>query len=311
MNQLKAGANIVVKTCMNLQKNEELLIITDEGRFEISKAISEAAAEIGANVTQIILTEKIRPVLMMNQVISGALKSSDVVLTPFESKPEETRFRLDIIEIATKNGARLGHMPGVDRSMLIEGALTADYHEVMLLSENLLEKFDKKNQLHITSPGGTDLTIKLEDRKWKKDVGLYHNPGEWGNLPAGEIFIAPLENGVNGKLVVDGSIGFFGVPKHTIEIEIVHGELEEILTKDVKIKEKLEKLIFNENDKNAKFVGELGIGTNKSARITGNLLEDEKVYGTAHLAFGDNIGMGGKNNSNIHIDMIFMNPEFN
>ena len=311
MNQLKTGAKIIAITCMNIKKNEEILIITDERRLEISKALSEVGTEIGANVTQIILTDEIRPALMMNKVISEALKSSDVVLTPFESLPEETSFRLETIEIATKNGARVGHMPGVNRSMLIEGALTANYNEVMQLSEILLKKLNKKKKLHVTSPGGTDLTIELGDREWKKDVGLYHQPGEWGNLPAGEIFIAPLENGVNGKLVVDGSIGFFGVPKYPIEIQIIQGKLKEIITQDDKIKEKIEKIIYHNDDINAKIVGEFGVGTNKSARITGNLLEDEKVFGTAHLAFGDNIGMGGINNSTIHIDMIFMNPEFN
>lgn len=310
MKQLKDGAKIVINTCMNIQKKEELLIITDEERLEISKALSEVAVEYGAKVTQIILTDEIRPILMLNKVISKALKSSNVVLTPFKSIPEETRFRLDVIKVATKGKARLGHMPGVDKEMLIEGALTADYNEVMRISEKLLEKLDGKNKLHVTSPGGTDLTIKLGKRKWKKDVGLYHKPGEWGNLPAGEIFIAPLESGVDGRLVVDGSIGFFGVPKSPIEIKIARGKFKEILSQDEEIKRKIEKVIIEDGDKNSQNVGEFGIGINKFARITGNLLEDEKVYGTAHLAFGDNIDMGGKNKSKIHIDMIFKNPEF-
>ena len=308
--QLNIGANVVVKTCMNLQKNEELLIITDEEKLEISKALAKAAIESGANVTQIILSEEIRPILKLNEVITSALKSSNVVLTPFKSVPKETRFRLDLIKMATTNKARLGHMPGIDKDMLISGALTADYNEVFQTSEELLQKMVDKNELHVTSPGGTDLTMKLGGRKWNDDSGLYHKPGEWGNLPAGEIYIAPLENGVDGKLVVDGSIGFFGMPKYPIEINIVRGKIKEIFSLDEVIKEKIEQFIYKYGDNNAQIVGEFGIGTNKCARITGNLLEDEKVYGTAHLAFGDNIDMGGINKSNIHIDMIFRNPIF-
>ena len=308
--QLNIGAKVVVKTCMNLQKNEELLIITDEEKLEISKALAQAAIESGANVTQIILSEEIRPILKLNEVITSALKSSDVVLTPFKSVPQETRFRLDLIKIATTNRARLGHMPGIDKDMLISGALTADYNEVSQISEELLQKMMDKNELHVTSPGGTDLTMKLGGRKWNDDSGLYHKQGEWGNLPAGEIYIAPLENGVDGKLVVDGSIGFFGMPKYPIEINIVRGKIKERFSLDEGIKEKIEQFIYKYGDNNAQIVGEFGIGTNKCARITGNLLEDEKVYGTAHLAFGDNIDMGGINKSNIHIDMIFKNPIF-
>lgn len=308
MTQLKDGARMVVRTCMGLQKDEELLIITDEERLEISKAISEAALETGANVTQIILTDEIRPVLGLNKIISEALKSSDVVLTPFNGLPKETKFRLDVINLATKNDARLGHMPGVDKDMFIEGGLAADYNEVMQTSEKLFDTVEGKTELRVTSPGGTNLTIKLGNRKWKKDIGLYHQPGEWGNLPAGEIFISPLENGVEGKLVVDGSVGFFGMPKHPIEIDIVNGKAKDIFSQDAEMEQKIKDLIFDANDENAQIVGEFGIGTNKYARITGNLLEDEKVYGTAHLAFGDNIGMGGENMSKIHIDMIFHNP---
>ena len=79
---------------------------------------------------------------------------------------------------------------------------------------------------------------------------------------------------------------------------------------DKKIEMKLYEKIFTSSDENAKIVGEFGIGTNNYAKLTGNLLEDEKVYGTAHLAFGDNINMGGKNKSKIHIDMIFKDPKF-
>lgn len=310
MNELVQGAKTIVKTCMNIQQNEELLIITDEDRLDISKAISNVAYNNNIKVTQIVIPDEIRPVLGVNNVISHALKHADVILTVMDAIPEETPFRIEIMGLAKKHNKRLGHMPGVERRMFLDGALQADYNEVKKTSEDLLKKFDTKKEIRITSPGGTDLHIKLGKRKWRKDIGLYHKPGAQGNLPAGEIFIAPLENGVNGRLVVDGSIGFFGLPKEPIDILIEKGKIKTITCEDKDIEKKLFEKIFVGSDDNARIVGELGIGTNNYAKLTGNLLEDEKVFGTAHLAFGDNINMGGKNKSKIHIDMIFKEPEF-
>lgn len=310
MNQLIQGAKTIVNTCMNIQKDEELLIITDEPRLDISRAISEVAYNNGIKVTQIVISDEIRPVLKISDVIFYSIKHADVILTPMEGIPEETAFRISIMETAKKFNRRLGHMPGVEQRMLYDGALRADYNVVKKTSEELLKQFEGKKEIKITSPGGTNLHIKLGKRKWRKDIGLYHEPGSQGNLPAGEIFIAPLENGVNGRLVVDGSIGFFGLPKEPIDIVIEKGKIKTITCEDKDIEKKLSEKIFVSSDDNAQIVGELGIGTNNYARLTGNLLEDEKVYGTAHIAFGDNIGMGGKNKCKNHIDMIFKDPEF-
>lgn len=310
MNELTAGAKAIVNTCMKVKKGEEVLIITDEERLEISKAVAGAAKEKKANVTQIVLTNEIRPVTSVNGAIAAALKKADVVLTIMDGIAEETPFRLQVIDFAIKHKTRLGHMPGVESRMLISGGLRADYNEVKRISGGLLAKMKNRKRLHVTAPGGTDLRIKLGNRKWIEDSGLYHKPGVWGNLPAGEIFIAPLENGVDGTLVVDGSTGFFGLPKHPIRIRIEKGRMKEIRCKDKAMQRRIRNLIFKESDANAQTVAELGIGTNTSAKLTGNLLEDEKVYGTAHIAFGDNQNMGGKNRSKIHIDMIFKNPKF-
>lgn len=309
MSQLDEGARTIVNTCMKVRKNEEVLIFTDEPRLEISRVISEAAHKITDRVTEIILTDEIRPVICFNEIHKAAISKADVVLTPFEGIPAETPFRLSLIDYAVKNKARLGHMPGVEKRMLIDGGLKGDYNEVKKTSASMIKKLKNKTELHITAPGGTDLTVKLGKRKWIQDNGLYHKPGIWGNLPAGEIFIAPLENGVDGRLVVDGSIGFFGLPRHPIDIQVQRGRIISITCNDKKMEKTLKDLIFKETDQNAQIVGELGIGTNRFARLTGNLLEDEKVFDTAHIAFGDNNNMGGKNKSKIHIDMIFKKPE--
>jgi aminopeptidase len=53
-------------------------------------------------------------------------------------------------------------------------------------------------------------------------------------------------------------------------------------------------------------LAELGIGTNPAARLTGNVLEDEKAIGTAHIAFGASSGLGGVNAAGVHIDGVML-----
>jgi leucyl aminopeptidase (aminopeptidase T) len=126
----------------------------------------------------------------------------------------------------------------------------------------------------------------------------------FGNLPAGEAYIAPLENGANGLLVVDGSIAAYGLLSEPIELRIIDGRLTaasgavgaELLT------------LLDAAGAGGRHVAELGIGTNPAARITGEILEDEKVRGTVHVAFGASAGIGGTNTSAVHVDAVVRAP---
>ena len=129
----------------------------------------------------------------------------------------------------------------------------------------------------------------------------------WGNLPAGEIWCGPVENGADGAIVCDGSIGDLGQVKKPLKIMVQKGRIEGFESEDKNLVEKLEEL--SAVDEMARVVGELGIGLNPGARLTGNLLEDEKAFRTAHIAFGNNEDMpGGKNTSKTHRDYLFNEP---
>lgn len=142
-----------------------------------------------------------------------------------------------------------------------------------------------------------------EGRKWVSDDGIYMKKGAFGNLPAGEIFIAPLENRTNGTIVVDASVGGLGKIDKEIEIKIKKGFIDHI--SDGRIAKQFNKLLKNKLYKN---VAELGIGTNYKAKITGNVLEDEKVAGTCHIAFGNNKHFGGKVDVPFHVDFVIKKP---
>ena len=133
-------------------------------------------------------------------------------------------------------------------------------------------------------------------------------PGSFGNIPAGEIFTAPLEETMEGKIVADGSIGGVGVVKERLILHIVEGQIirVESVNPTDEIFQKFSKIC--EYDAPAtKTIGEFGIGLNPRARVIGKMLLDEKVEGTVHFAFGDSIGLG-KTRSKYHTDLLVMSP---
>ncbi|MBW3011195.1 aminopeptidase, partial [Candidatus Woesearchaeota archaeon] len=149
---------------------------------------------------------------------------------------------------------------------------------------------------------GTDFTFSIKDRPLFLDTGIFDSQGTLGNLPAGEVAFAPIEDSANGVLIVDGSMDPIGKLKDDLKLKFTDGKVVSVEGPDA---DKLNKFLNNEKNRN---IAEFGIGTNPKAKITGNVLEDEKVMGTIHIAIGSNTNFGGKNKANVHFDGIVMKP---
>jgi leucyl aminopeptidase (aminopeptidase T) len=157
--------------------------------------------------------------------------------------------------------------------------------------------------VRVSTPGGTDCTFDVTGREWKLDDGVLDQRGAFGNLPAGEVFVAPLATGADGVCVIDRSIalGGEGLVDEPIELTFRQGRI--VAVAGGRSAESTRAAIA-EAGAGADVVAELGIGTNERARITGSVITDEKVLGTAHVAFGDNASpsYGGDNRAAIHVD---------
>jgi leucyl aminopeptidase (aminopeptidase T) len=144
------------------------------------------------------------------------------------------------------------------------------------------------------------LELSVDRRKWLQDTGICQRRGEFINLPAGEIFVAPREGSANGSLVIDGA--FWDVLKEPVKVTIKDGYAARFVGAKNTVK------ALDKQGKKGRNVAELGIGMNPKAKIIGNVLEDEKVKGTVHIAFGDNSTFGGKIKAGIHMDGIITKP---
>lgn len=301
------GAENALSVVLSLSSGMRVLVVTDEHKKGIGKAFNTAVKNLGSESEMYVLPENERPLSEIPSELLPMIEGKDVIINAFEARAEETPFRIKLIKREISTNARVGHCPGITTEMMTHGPMSADFKEIAKNVDALIEKFKDAVEVHITAVGGTDITLNIEDRAFDTDVRIL--PGKFGNLPAGEIWCAPVENKGDGLIVCDGSIGDLGQVKKPLSIEVRNGKIVSIESEDRELVEKIREL--TSVDEMASVIGELGIGLNPQARLSGNLLEDEKAGRTAHIAFGNNTEMpNGKNNSKTHRDFLFYKPTF-
>jgi aminopeptidase len=299
------AARDALAVLLHVTKGASVVIVTDEARANIGGMFAAGARELGAQASTFVLPESARPLTAIPEDFLVGHPRADVYVNAFTGIAAETPFRIQLIGHETSTGARVGHAPGITLDMLLGGPMQVDYHAMARQAYALIDAFEGAVAAHITAPAGTDFTLDLAGRAFETDVDI--EPGTMGNLPPGEIWCAPVETGMNGVMVVDGSIGDLGNVTAPLTIAVRAGQVESMRCADQALVAKLEQLMRVDDE--ARVVGELGIGLNPGARLTGNLLEDEKAGGTAHIAFGRNTDMpGGRNGSRTHRDFLFRHP---
>ena len=300
MEELMKSARIAVNNCMGVKKGENVLVITDEPLRKIGQALWKAAKEIAGEAILLEIIPRSSNGEEPPPAVADFMKRFDVILIPTSKSMTHTKARRD----ACNSGARIATLPGITEDSMIR-TLSADYNKIAERSRKLMKIISNKKKAIVKTPAGTDISMRLEGRTWNTDTGLYHQPGSYGNLPAGEVFIAPIEETANGVIVVDGAMAGVGVIKKPIRLAVRDGYVTDI-TGDISAKN-LGKSI-ERFGKPARNIAELGIGTNDKAKIIGMVLEDEKVMGTIHMAIGDNKSMGGEVSVQSHLDGILLKP---
>ncbi|WP_422447378.1 aminopeptidase [Thermoanaerobacterium sp. DL9XJH110] len=298
MNKLVSISKKLLLDCLGVKPEEKYLVLTDDSREKLAAHLYKAGKELGLTA----MLFKI-PVLRKSgeeppAAAAEAMKNSDVVVCITEHSLTHTRAKKD----AAAKGARIATMPGITKDMFLRGAVTADYTKVEKLTKKIAEILTQGSKV-VIEKDEYKLEMNIEGRKGIESTGRYLEKGQSGNLPSGEAYIAPVEGSAEGKILVDGSIVGLGRLKSPILLEIRKGLLMD--ARGDGAKEWLEMLGSSDAARN---VAEFGIGTNPNAVLSGNILEDEKILGTIHVAFGSNNTFGGRVSAGVHLDAVVMNP---
>ncbi len=291
---------IILEKCLAVRSGETVLIVTDKKKKPIATAIAEEARTIAKEVGVVEIEERTVDGEEPPEFVSAVLKKCNVAFLVTNKSLTHTNARRQASEI----GVRIASLPGINDKTLARAVLT-DYDYIDRLNKKIMNMLIRASSITVTSPRGTKISFKLDmNRPFMNDNGLIHTEGGFGNLPAGETYLAPIEGTAEGVIVVDGSMIGEVVDK-PVKLDVKAGYITNV-TGGKTAKKLLDTLTplgresFN--------LGEFGIGTNPKAKLTGNVLEDEKVIGTCHFALGNNISAGGRIYAKSHVDFILKKP---
>jgi aminopeptidase len=223
----------------------------------------------------------------------------DAVIALAHYSTSHTRFRDLLTGVCD---ARYASMPLFEISMC-EGPMNVDWKQLAKTTKEISARMNRAEGVEITAANGSKISFSIKGRKALADTGILTKPGSFGNLPAGEVFLAPVEGTANGRLVLDWA------PtrelRSPVTVAVRDGLVREVSGKEEFVEQLKRKLSEREDNRN---IAELGIGTNSRARRPDNVLESEKIMGTIHIAFGDNSSFGGKVATPFHQDFVFFKP---
>lgn len=302
MQELLAGARKLISTCARTKADETVVIVTDHELVAVAEPLAVAAAEVGAQPLICIMQPRTRHGEEPPAPVAAALLQADVFFTPVKISITHTR----AVQAAVRAGARGLVMTDFTPEMLMHGGIEADFGKQALVCRRLAALFDATQQVHVTTPGGTDLHLEATGRRGNALTGMVE-PCQFSTVPTIEANFSPLEGSAQGRIVADASIPYLGIgllkaPVHALVqdgfITRVEGEEQaDILRQNLAAQN--DPLVYN--------IAELGVGLNPQARLCGLMLEDEGVLGLVHIGIGTSITLGGTIKTKVHYDLLMHN----
>jgi leucyl aminopeptidase (aminopeptidase T) len=293
MNDLDRAVKTVVRRCLAVQSGEDVVVAVDEPLQELGEKLRDAAQAAGGESVLTVMSPRATDGSEPPAPVAEALAACDVFIAPASKSLSHTLAR----KRASESGARGATMPHVTADMLAR-LMAIDFDALGERSRAVAELLDRGEVAHVTCPRGTDLRLDLRGRQGIADDGDLTAQGAFGNLPCGEGFIAPA--GGEGTLVAR-SLAAIGLTRgHPARLTVQRGRLTEAEGPEG---EQLLAMLREHGDAGTN-LAELGVGTNDRATLTGNVLEDEKILGTVHVAFGASIAIGGTVSVPIHLDCV-------
>ena len=306
MSELRRAVETVVGPCLGVRAGEDVVIVVDERTRGLGDALREAAARRGADPVLAVMEPREVDGQEPPAAVAAALAAATVFIAPTHRSLSHTRAR----KAASEAGARGATLPGVTEAMLAR-LMACDFPTMAARSRAVAELLSAVDEAHVTCPRGTDLRLDLSDREGISDDGDLTAPGAFGNLPCGEGFISP--RGGEGT-VMAATLASLGLPDEPVELVLRDGRLESAAG-DWGARWTALMDAAGRSDAEGRGDGpagrgrgrnlaELGVGTNERATLTGNILEDEKMLGTVHVAFGASAGIGGTVSVPVHLDCL-------
>lgn len=313
----RTGAESILERCLGLSAGSHFVLLADEASLEVVDPFFEAAQDLDIQLTTLFYTRLQQMTLQdLGNTAKKIISDADAALLAHTDAAECSRFRTKLVS-QWRGTTRLGTMPGAGLFILESSADMDDQFIVgqcrkltlpLLLGRDCtITTFD-----HAQTPYELHFQLGGIERIPVQSTGIL-GPNAWGNVPSGEIFTAPLESSAEGDYLVNGAIGTFSLGSEEAVLTFSGGRLvgHRLLSTGTPVTylDAIRTLSESRQDRNWNVIAEFGIGVNPGIReVTGFSLLDEKMFGSVHVAIGNNVGWQGENSAQIHLDIITKNP---
>lgn len=302
--RMMRGARTILDDCASLKAGEQVLIATDTELINIGQVLAAAAYERDAEPVMAVIKPRAMDGQEPPAMVAEAMKRADVVLAPVSRSITHTM----AVKEAAAAGARILVMTAFNERLMISGGIEADFRAQRPVCEKLAALFTEADAARITTPAGTDLAMSVEGRRGNALTCVVDEPGMFSPVPNIEANVSPVEGSAEGRIVVDASIPYIGIGllRDPVEITVEDGLIAEI--RGGYEAEALRRDLQGKNDPKVYNIAELGVGLNPKSEMTGIMLDDEGVLGSAHIGIGTNITLGGAVKAAVHYDLVVWRP---
>ncbi|HEY6150576.1 MAG TPA: aminopeptidase [Gaiellaceae bacterium] len=296
---LASAADAILK-CLAVGSSDDVLLLHNPPQRTLAEVLAKAAHGRAASVRMLEYPTSSRDGEAPPSTVARAMLEATVVVATTICSISHTPARAQ----ASAQGARIAGAYACENKDAFIAAINVDYEELERSTARTAAALSVSTTCRITSAAGTDVLLTIAGREGIADDGNLRMPGDWGNLPAGEAFIAPLETTGDGIIVFDGAFAGYGLLEAPLRVELERGRL--VSAEGDAAAWLLATL--DDGGEHGRTIAEIGIGTNPSAGLCGEIAIDEKVLGTAHIAFGTSVACGGVNQASVHLDGILLEP---
>jgi leucyl aminopeptidase (aminopeptidase T) len=296
------AANMLINQVVQVKKGETVVIVTDTDRPRIiTQALAYSAISAGGKVVVVTMEPQEIGGAELPAPVAAAMAAAQVVINQSTHSITHTV----AVREAMKKGARVANLRNVTEEMMVSGGITANYQQVKTTTEKLARLLTEADVIRLTTPEGTDFTMRTAGRSAIAQSGFVTKPGELSGLPDGEATLAPLEGVTEGVIVSPYIADQIGQITEPFRMEIVKGRI--ISVAGGKQARDLKRILEARDDAGYNAASQFALGTNPACLVIPNTREISKKLGTAHVAIGDNISLGGKSKGTYHIDIVFLN----
>ena len=303
-------ARSVIRTCLQVRREEDVLVITDPDTADVGQALYEEASRVTERILLVMMPPTQKTGKEPPLPVSDIMRKNRVIIIATKDSMTHTRARA----AATREGARIVSMPGIGSIAFESGGMTADYNALQREISGMGSVFRRRRSVRVKSEAGTDVEFLTGDRWILEDTGICNRPGQIANLPAGKVFVLPKEGSMNGTIVIDGA--WEGrileeplsiIVEDGLVVEVSGGEIADEISSVFDVA----RLGLRSSKRDQVWtVAEFGFGMNpKATELVGNKVEDLVVRGSSYFGFGDNTHIGGTARVGIHLRGSLIDPE--